>query len=184
MRSIASLRRFVPAALALLVLSLATACESDNNPYGVAYRTVHHTIVGAYRPIQDLEDLIPAAPSYAPLPEGSDVRLVFGSAQTLSGRVMLPSMGFDDRNLNFSFYGTWKYDVTTRRITMSVESSLPGAPSEIVVQLTILRDWVRLQGSAEINGTMFNFDLAKLLFEVSNGGGGGGFGPQNRVPRS
>jgi len=167
------------AAVATLAGGMA-ACELDNNPYGPAYRTVHHTIVGAYRPLELLQRQVPDLPDdFQPLPPGSDVRLVFGSIQNLSSRITLTGLGPGGTTLESRFYGSWEYDVAARRITMKID---PGATTdgfETVLQVTLLDRWVRIQGVAEIGGRLVPLDLGKSLVDAVEGGGGGG--PANRV---
>lgn len=173
--------RGIPWAMSVAVLSVAgTGCEIDNNPYGPAYRTVHHTIVGAYRPLELLRREVPTLPDdFQPLPAGSDVRLVFGSIQNLSSRVTLTGLGPDGTTLDTRLYGSWEYDVNARRITMKIDPTATTAGFETVLQVTLLDRWVRIQGVAEIGGRLVPLDLGKSLFEPSESGGGGG--PANRV---
>lgn len=156
------------------------ACEFDNNPYGPAYRTVHHTIVGAYRPLELLRREVPDLPDdFQPLPAGSDVRLVFGSIQNLSSRITLTGFGSGGTTLDTRLYGSWEYDVNARRITMKIDPTATTAGFETVLQVTLLHRWVRIQGVAEIGGRLVPLDLGKSLFDPIEGGGGGG--PANRV---
>lgn len=171
-------------ACAATVATLAggmAACEQDNNPYGPAYRTVHHTIVGAYRPLELLRRQVPHLPDdFETLPPGSDVRLVFGSIQNLSSRIRLTGLGPGGTTLNTRLYGSWEYDVDARRITMRIDPTATTEGFETVLQVTLLDRWVRIQGVAEIGGRLVPLDLGKSLFEDAEGGGGGG-GPANRV---
>ena len=164
------------------LLAAVSGCEFDNNPYGPAYRTVHHTIVGAYRPLELLRRQLPHLPDdFQPLPAGSDIRLVFGSIQNLSSRVRLTGLGPSGTTLNTRFYGSWEYDVDRRRITMKIDPTARSEGFETVLQVTLLDRWVRIQGVADIGGQLVPLDLGKPLFEDSEGGGGG-IGPANRVP--
>ncbi len=169
-------RAMTVAALAVAV----TGCESDNNPYGPAYRTVHHTIIGAYRPLELLRRQVPHLPDdFLPLPPGSDVRLVFGSIQNLSSRLTLTGFGPGGTTFDTRLYGSWEYDVGARRITMKIDPSATTDGFETVLQVTLLDRWVRIQGVAEIGGRLVPLDLGKSLVEAAEGGGGGG--PANRV---
>ena len=162
------------------LLAAIAACENDNNPYGPAYRTVHHTIVGAYRPLELLRRQVPHLPGdFQPLPPGSDVRLVFGSIQNLSSRITLTGFGPGGATLDTRFYGSWEYDVAARRITMKIDPTATTDGFETVFQVTLLDRWVRIQGVAEIGGRLVPLDLGKSLVEASEGGGGAG--PANRV---
>ncbi len=173
-------RNIVCAATVAAFAGGMAACEFDNNPYGPAYRTVHHTIVGAYRPLELLRREVPSLPDdFQPLPAGSDVRLVFGSIQNLSSRIALTGLGPGGTTLNTRLYGSWEYDVNARRITMKIDPTATTAGFETVLQVTLLDRWVRIQGVAEIGGRLVPLDLGKSLFEPSEGGGGGG--PANRV---
>lgn len=173
-------RNIVCAATVATFAAGMTACELDNNPYGPAYRTVHHTIVGAYRPLELLRREVPTLPDdFHPLPAGSDIRLVFGSIQNLSSRVRLTGLGPGGATLNTRLYGSWEYDVAARRITMKVDPTATTPGFETVLQVTLLDRWVRIQGVAEIGGRLVPLDLGKSLFEPAEGGGGGG--PANRV---
>ncbi|MYH08947.1 MAG: hypothetical protein F4012_13490 [Gemmatimonadales bacterium] len=173
-------RNMVCAATVATFAGGMTACELDNNPYGPAYRTVHHTIVGAYRPLELLRREVADLPDdFQPLPVGSDVRLVFGSIQNLSSRITLTGFGSGGTTLDTRLYGSWEYDVNARRITMKIDPSATIAGFETVLQVTLLDRWVRIQGVAEIGGRLVPLDLGKSLFDPIEGGGGGG--PANRV---
>ncbi|WP_428277941.1 hypothetical protein [Candidatus Palauibacter sp.] len=150
------------------------ACEIDNNPYGPAYRTVHHTIVGAYRPLEFLQRDVPGLPDdFKRLPAGSDVRLVFGSIQNLSSRITLTGLEPGGTTFNTRLYGSWEYDVDARRITMKIDPTATSAGFETVLQVTLLDRWVRIQGVAEIGGRLVPLDLGKPLFDPAEGGSGG-----------
>ena len=173
-------RNMVCAATVAAFAGGMAACEFDNNPYGPAYRTVHHTIVGAYRPLELLRREVPDLPDdFQPLPAGSDVRLVFGSIQNLSSRITLTGFGPGGTTLDTRLYGSWEYDVNARRITLKIDPSATTAGFETVLQVTLLDRWVRIQGVAEIGGRLVPLDLGKSLFDPIEGGGGGG--PANRV---
>lgn len=173
-------RNIVCAATVAAFAGGMAACEFDNNPYGPAYRTVHHTIVGAYRPLELLRREVPDLPDdFQPLPAGSDVRLVFGSIQNLSSRITLTGFGPGGTTLDTRLYGSWEYDVNARRITMKIDPTATSAGFETVLQVTLLDRWVRIQGVAEIGGRLVPLDLGKSLFDPIEGGGGGG--PANRV---
>lgn len=173
-------RNIVCAATVATFAGGLAACELDNNPYGPAYRTVHHTIVGAYRPLELLRRQVPHLPDdFQPLPPGSDVRLVFGSIQNLSSRITLTGFGPGGTTLDTRLYGSWEYDVGARRITMTIDPTATADGFETVLQVTLLDRWVRIQGVAEIGGRLVPLDLGKSLVEPSEGGGGGG--PANRV---
>ena len=179
MRSL-RVRNIVYAATVATLAGGMAACELDNNPYGPAYRTVHHTIVGAYRPLELLRRQVPDLPDdFQPLPAGSDVRLVFGSIQNLSSRIRLTGVGPGGATLNTRLYGSWEYDVNSRRITLKIDPTATSAGFETVLQVTLLDRWVRIQGVAEIGGRLVPLDLGKSLFDSVEGGGGGG--PANRV---
>ncbi len=173
--------RGIGRAMAVAALSVAvTGCERDNNPYGPAYRTVHHTIIGAYRPLELLRREVPHLPDdFEPLPPGSDVRLVFGSIQNLSSRITLTGLGPGGTTLDTRRYGSWEYDVDRRRITMKIDPTATSDGFETVLQVTLLDRWVRIRGVAEIGGQLVPLDLGKSLVEPAEGGGGGG--PANRV---
>ena len=156
------------------LLAAVTGCENDTNPYGPAYRTVHHTIVGAYRPLELLRQDVPDLPdNFVPLPPGSDVRLVFGSIQNLSSRVRLTGLGPDGGAFNIRLYGSWEYDVDRRRITMRIDPTTRTEGFETVLQVTLLDRWVRLQGVADIGGHLVPLDLGKSLVQDGGTGGGG-----------
>ena len=173
--------RGISRAISVAALSVAvTGCEIDNNPYGPAYRTVHHTIVGAYRPLELLRRQVPHLPDdFQPLPPGSDFRLVLGSIQNLSSRITLTGVGPGGATFDTRYYGSWEYDVGRRRITMTIDPTATTAGFETVLQVTLLDRWVRVQGVAEIGGRLVPLDLGKSLVEVADGGTGGG--PANRV---
>ena len=168
--------------LAVVVLAGTAACEFDDNPYGPAYRHLHPTIVGVYRPIESLSLRRSQRPDNVhPVPPGSDIRLVFGSAMTLTGRVFLPDAGPGGGTVDIRFYGAWDYDRTSRRMTVNIDPTAATPAMETVFQMTILDDWVRLEGRTEIAGMLLTFDLGKSLLEPeSSSTGGPGFG--NRVP--
>lgn len=173
-------RNMVCAATVATFAGGMAACENDNNPYGPAYRTIHHTIVGAYRPLELLRRDVPNLPDdFQRLPPGSDIRLVFGSIQNLSSRITLTGLGPGGTTLDTRRYGSWEYDVDARRITMKIDPTATTAGFETVLQVTLLDRWVRIQGVAEIGGRLVPLDLGKSLFESAEGGGGGG--PANRV---
>ncbi|MCZ0935764.1 MAG: hypothetical protein OXJ54_11340 [Gemmatimonadetes bacterium] len=173
-------RNIVCAAAVATFAGGMAGCEFDDNPYGPAYRTVHHTIVGAYRPLELLRRQVPHLPDdFQPLPPGSDVRLVFGSIQNLSSRITLTGFGPGGTTLDTRLYGSWEYDVGARRITMKIDPTATADGFETVLQVTLLDRWVRIQGVAEIGGRLVPLDLGKSLVEPSEGGGGGG--PANRV---
>ncbi|WP_419936018.1 hypothetical protein [Candidatus Palauibacter sp.] len=176
------LREVARAGLAVGLLAGTAACEFDNNPYGPAYRNLHPTIVGVYRPVEHLGLRNSQVPNnIRPAPPGSDIRLVFGSAMTLSGRVFLPSSGPEGSTVDVRFYGMWEYDRVSRRITLNIDPSPANPAIEAVFQITILDNWVRLEGATEIAGLLLSFDLGKSLLEPeSPSTGGPGFG--NRVP--
>ena len=176
------LRRVPRWGLAVGLIAGTVACEVDNNPYGPAYRAQHPTIVGVYRPIEFLAIRNSSLPDdVRPVPPGADIRLIFGSAMTLAGRIFLPAGGPGGGALDVRFYGSWEYDRTSRRITAKVEPSSMVPATEAVFQITILDDWVRLEGAADIAGSLLSFDLGKSLLEPeAPTGGGPGFG--NRVP--
>lgn len=178
MRSL-RVRNFVCAATVATLAGGMAACELDNNPYGPAYRTVHHTIVGAYRPLELLQRQVPHLPDdFQPLPPGSDVRLVFGSIQNLSSRITLTGLGPGGTTLSTRLYGSWDYDVAARRITMRIDPTATTDGFETVLQVTLLDRWVRIQGVVEIGGRLVPLDLGKSLFSSESGVGGG---PANRV---
>lgn len=168
-----------------LVLGLVAgtaACEFDDNPYGPAYRTLFPTIVGVYRPIERLRIPRSSRPDdIRPVPQGGDIRLVFGSAMSLTGRIYLPNGGPRGETINVRLYGSWEYDRTSRRMTIHIEPSPANQAITEVLQLTMLDDWIRLQGMAEIGGTLVPIDLGKTLTEPE-GPSGGGPGIGNRVP--
>ena len=176
------LRQVTRWGLTICVLAGTAACEFDDNPYGPAYRAQHPTIVGVYRPIEFLRLRSSAIPDNArPAPPGSDLRLIFGSAHTLAARVYLPNGGPGGSAIDVRLYGTWVYDRTSRRMTARIDPSAVTPAIEAVFQMTILDDWVRLEGAADIGGALVPFDLGKLLFDPeSPSGGGPGLG--NRVP--
>ena len=176
------LRRVPRWGLAVGVIVGTVACEVDNNPYGPAYRTLHPTIVGVYRPIEFLRIRRSSLPDdVTPVPPGADIRFIFGSAMTLAGRIHLPAGGPGGGALNVRFYGSWDYNRTSRRITVNIEPSATIPATEAVFQITILDEWVRLEGAAKIAGSLLSFDLGKSLLEPeAPTGGGPGFG--NRVP--
>ena len=168
--------------LTVVVLAGTAACEFDDNPYGPAYLTQHPTIVGVYRPIEFLQLQRSSLPdNVRPSPPGSDLRLIFGSAHTLAARVYVPSGGPGGNTIDVRLYGTWVYDRTSRRMTARIDPSAASPAIEAEFQMTILDDWVRLEGAAEIGGSLVPFDLGKLLLDPE-GPSGGGPGLGNRVP--
>ncbi|WP_420632916.1 hypothetical protein [Candidatus Palauibacter sp.] len=151
-----------------------SACEHDNNPYGPAYRTVHRTIIGAYRPLEELSRRIPELPDdFRPTPPGGDIRLVFGSVQDLTGRLLLPGRGPGGSMLDTRLYGTWEYDVVSRRITMRVDQTASTEAFETVLQVTILDRWIRIEGVTDVAGQLLHFDLGKSRVQNEDAGGGG-----------
>lgn len=158
------------------------ACEVDDNPYGPAYRSIVPTVVGVYRPIEHL--VIPRSSipdDVRPVPPGGDIRLVFGSALTLTGRVYLPDAGRGGETISARLYGTWEYDRTSRRMTVHIDPSPANQAITEVLQITRIGSWMRLEGAAEFGGSLVPIDLGKsLLQREGSGGGGPGFG--NRVP--
>lgn len=168
--------------LAVGVLAGTAACEFDDNPYGPAYRNLFPTIVGVYRPVEALSLRSSQRPdNIHPVPPGSDIRLAFGSAMTLTGRVFLPEGGPGGGTVDVRLYGTWEYDRTARRLTVNIDPTAATPAIETVFQITILDDWVRLEGMTELAGLQLTFDLGKSLLEPeSPSTGGPGFG--NRVP--
>lgn len=172
--SFPQVRSIVRSAAVAVSLGGLVACEVDNNPYGPAYRTVHHTIVGAYRPLELLRRDVPDLPDdFTRLPAGSDFRLVFGSIQNLSSRVRLTGVGPGGSTLNIRLYGSWEYDVDRRRITMRIDPTATTEGFETVMQVTLLDRWVRLQGTIDIGGQLVPVDLGKSLVQDSGTGGGG-----------
>ena len=163
--------QLIPVALLVAV----AACENDNNPYGPAYRTIHHKIVGAYRPLELLAQDVPNLPDdFATLPPGSDIRLVFGSIQNMSSRLTLTGFGPGGSTLVTRLYGWWEYDVGARQITLTIDPSPATEGFETVLQVTLWGNWVRLQGVAEIGGQLVPLDLGKSLVQGGSGSGGGG----------
>lgn len=170
----ARVRSIVGTTVVAVSIGGVVACEHDTNPYGPAYRTVHRTIVGVYRPLELLQRAVPQLPDdFEPLPPGSDVRLVFGSIQNLTSRVRLTGLGPGGSDLETRLYGSWDYDVTRRRITLRLDPGETTGAIETVLQVTLLDRWVRIQGVVDIRGHLVPLDLGKSLVEDDGTAGGG-----------
>ncbi len=149
-------------------------CENDTNPYGPAYRVVHHTIVGVYRaPTVSEVSRSRVPPQVVPVPNEYTLALVLGSGFDVTGRLIIPGDGVRP-DVSAKIYGTWEYHRGLRSVTIHRDPSTPGPQFDLAIE--IHPDWVQLSGSVEVGGALIPLDLWKRR-GAEEGGGGGGFSP-------
>jgi len=168
-------RRSLGGALALAACIGAVGCETDNNPYGLPYRSVFSTIVGAYRPAELLTRPAPFLDGrFQPPPDGSDIRFAIGSRRTMTGRLFIPGGGPGGADLDERLAGNWTYDVPAQQLIVDFEPDVAASPSRVVFQITFLADRIILRGDANVAGVPLALELAKPLPPKQAPAGGGG----------